>query len=262
MNEKILIEAKNISCKFGSKNVLSGIDWKISSGENWVVFGLNGSGKTTLLSVVAAYYGVSNGLLSIMNQIVTKQNRKELRKKIGFVSTSFFNRYYKYESVLDIVLSAKFGHFGIENSISSEDIRCAKHILNEWGLKNKYQYPYDLLSQGQQQKVLFARSIFMQPEILILDEPCSGMDLLSKEHFIKCISEKSKKEGATLIYVSHNPEEFSSVFNRALLIKNGAVHSQGDIKKIFLSSNMSDFIGMPVTVDWFEDRPSIRFARY
>lgn len=259
MNNKIIIEANNITCRFGARKVLQNIDWKIVPRENWVVFGLNGSGKTTLLSTIAAYYGISDGTLQIMDKMVTKDNKIDLRKKIGFVSTSFFNRYFKYESVLDIVLSAKFGHFGLENQVSSEDVREVKHILEEWDLKNKYQYPYDLLSQGQQQKVLLVRAIFSKPEILILDEPCSGMDILSKEHFIRCISEKSQNDNVTLIYVSHNPEEFSAIFNRALLIKNGTIHSKGNIRDVFISANISDFLGEPVVVEWFNDRPSIRF---
>jgi len=253
-----IVKAEEISCKLGTKEVVRNISWEVKPGENWVVFGLNGCGKTTLLSVVAAYMGASKGTLSLFGEKITKEKCLELRKLIGFVSSSFFNRYYTGETVLDIVLSGKFGHLGLESQITSYDVRRAKHLLKEWGLKSKIQYPYDLLSQGQRQKVLIARALMASPKLLILDEPCTGMDILSKEKFLRHITEITKSEQITLIYVSHNSEEFLPIFHKAMLIKNNTAHSQGDMKKVFSDENMSDFLEVPAQIAWFQDRPSIR----
>ena len=253
-----LVKAEGVSCKPGTKEVLCDINWEVKQGENWVVFGLNGCGKTSLLSVVAAYMGASKGVLSLFGEQITKDNRLKLRKQIGFVSSSFFNRYYTGETVLDIVLSGKFGHLGVESQVTSEDVRKAKSLLREWELKTKMQYPYDLLSQGQRQKVLIARALMASPKLLILDEPCTGMDILSKEKFLRHITHITESENIGLIYVSHNSEEFLPIFHKAMLLKNNTIHSQGDMKEIFSNENMSDFLEVPTQIAWFNDRPSIR----
>lgn len=253
-----IMKAHNIFCKLGTKEILCDINWEIKSGEHWIVFGLNGCGKTTLLSIISTYLGANRGNLYLFDQEVTVENRISLRQNIGFVSSSFFNRYYQKETVLDIVLSGKFGHLGLETDISSKDVREAKKILSDWGLKHKIQYPYDMLSQGQRQKVLLARGLFAHPKLLILDEPCSGMDLISKELFLKYITEKAENEETTLVYVSHNTEEFVPVFNKAILLKEKGIHSIGDTKNVFSDANLSDFLGMPAKVSWFDNRPSVR----
>lgn len=258
VNNTSIMKAQNIFCKLGTREILCDINWEIKSGENWIVFGMNGCGKTTLLSIISTYLGANRGSLYLFDQEVTAENRVSLRKNIGFVSSSFFNKYYQYETVLDIVLSGKFGHLGLESNISSQDVREAKKMLSEWGLKQKIQYPYDTLSQGQRQKVLLVRGLFAHPKLLILDEPCSGMDLVSKELFLKYITEKTKKEGTTIIYVSHNTEEFIPIFDKAVLLKGKGIHSMGDMKTVFSNENLSDLLEMPVKVSWFDNRPSVR----
>lgn len=258
MNSMNILKAQNIFCKLGTKEILCDINWEIKSGEHWIVFGLNGCGKTTLLSIISTYLGANRGDLYLFDQEVTPENRASLRQNIGFVSSSFFNRYYRNETALDIVLSGKFGHLGLESKITPKDVREAKHMLSEWGLKQKIQYPYDMLSQGQQQKVLLVRGLFAHPKLLILDEPCSGMDLVSKELFLKYITEKAKQEETTMIYVSHNTEEFIPIFNKAILLKGKGIHSIGDMKTVFSDENLSDFLEMPAKVSWFDNRPSVR----
>ena len=258
VNTTTIMKAEHIFCKLGTKELLQDINWEIKPGENWVVFGLNGHGKTTLLSIISTYLGANRGDLYLFDQLVTAENRLALRQNIGFVSSSFFNRYYQKESVLDIVLSGKFGHLGTEGNITGEDVRRAKKLLSDWGLKHKAQYPYDLLSQGQRQKVLLARGLFLSPKLLILDEPCSGMDLVSKELFLKQMTDQVEQENTTIIYVSHNTEEFLPIFNKAVLLKDKGFHSMGDMKTVFSDDNLSDFLGMPASVKWFEDRPSVR----
>ena len=258
VNYHNILKAENIFCKLGTKEILCDVNWEIKPGENWVVFGMNGCGKTTLLSIIATYLGANRGDLYLFDQLVTAENRVALRQNIGFVSSSFFNRYYRKETILDIVLSGKFGRLGLESDISSNDVREAKKILSDWGLKYKIQYPYDMLSQGQRQKVLLARGLFAHPKLLILDEPCSGMDLVSKELFLKYITEKVEQENLTLIYVSHNSDEFIPIFNKAILLKDKGIHSMGDMNVVFSNDNLSDFFGMPTNISWSDHRPFIR----
>ena len=100
-----IIKTEHLSCKMGHSYLLKDISWQVQAGENWVVYGLNGSGKTTLLSILAGYKGYSEGQLQIFGQTYTNENVLTLRKKIGWVSGSFFDKHYTKESVLDIILS-------------------------------------------------------------------------------------------------------------------------------------------------------------
>lgn len=107
-----LLKAEHLSVKEGSKEIVKDVNWEINSGENWVLFGLNGCGKTTLLSRLAGYLSPSGGKVFLFGEEVTPENQLRLRKKIGWVSSSFFDRYLRYETVLEIVLAGKYGTLG------------------------------------------------------------------------------------------------------------------------------------------------------
>lgn len=241
-----VIMAKGLCCQSGRQYLLKDINWEIKRGEHWIVFGMNGSGKTTLLSIIAGYKKYTTGELSVLGQTYTNENILELRKKIGFVSNSFFERYYKQESVLDIVLSAQSGMFGLVGIIDDRLVRHAKHLLEELHLKDKISYPFALLSKGERQNVLIARALLLQPEILILDEPCTGLDLLAREHLQNTISELANKTNMTIIYVTHYVEEILPVMEYSLLLKHGHCWGQGETRVLFTKEKFSNFLGYPL----------------
>ena len=104
-----IIEIKGLACQSGKRYLLKDIDWSVEPGGHWAVFGLNGSGKTTLLSTIAGFKKFTQGSLKVLGQAYDGENILKLRGRIGLVSSSFFDRYYGREQVLDIVLSGKFG---------------------------------------------------------------------------------------------------------------------------------------------------------
>ncbi len=139
-----LLKAEHQAVKEGSKEIVKDVNWEINSGENWVLFGLNGCGKTTLLSRLAGYLSPSGGKVFLFGEEVTPENQLRLRKKIGWVSSSFFDRYLRYETVLEIVLAGKYGTLGFQDQwIGKEDVHKAKKILADFGLKERMRYPYD-----------------------------------------------------------------------------------------------------------------------
>lgn len=132
-----LIKIENMSYKKGNKLLLNNLNWEVQQGENWVIFGLNGSGKTTLLSIIAGFNIPTSGKLEIFGETYNDNNILQLRRQIGWVSSSFFEKYFMKETVLDIVLSGKFGSFGVDYEVENEDVRWAKKILEELRLKEK-----------------------------------------------------------------------------------------------------------------------------
>lgn len=245
-----LIKAESITVKKGSKYILKDINWNIESGENWVLFGLNGCGKTTLLSLLSGYQTAKEGKNFLFDEQVNKENFLALRKKVGFVSSSFFDRYLCQETVQDIVWAGKFGTLGLVDEITDADVRKGKAILRELGLKDKMRYPYDCLSKGQQQRVLIARALMADPEILLLDEPCSGLDIVAREKFLHSIQSIAEERNIAIVYVTHHTEEILPFFNKAALMKNGGLFAQGDIKEIFSDKILTEFFGTKSTVLW------------
>ena len=252
MGADTVINVKNLSCLSGSHFLLNNISWQVNRGEQWVVFGRNGCGKTTLLSIIAGYKSFSGGTLEVFGESYTAENILSLRKRIGWVSSSFFDNYYTQEMVLDIVLASLSGALGLEFTTTNSQIKKAKALLSELGLKSKIDAPFDKLSKGERQHVLIARAFMTDPEILILDEPGTGLDVLAREKLLATIKALAIAQDTTIIYVTHYPEEILPSFDQCLLLRNGAVYQKGKTKALFTSEVMSDFFSYPVQISGSE----------
>jgi len=244
-----LIKTENLMYQLGKKKILEDINISIQKREHSIIFGLNGSGKTTLLSVLSGYRRYSEGNVYLFEQKVTPQNIDELRKKIGFISSSYFNSYYKYESALDIVLSGLYGSLGMNFSINSKDVRRAKMLLEILQLEKSGRYPYMYLSRGQQQKVLIARALINSPEILMLDESCEGLDILARGYFWNSIRALIQETGITIVMVSHYTNEFFPFLQKVILLKKGKVYLQGHVNEVLTNENISKFFGRSSVVE-------------
>ena len=132
-----LIRAHNLSLQSGNKFLLHEINWEVYPGEHWLVFGMNGSGKTTLLSIVAGFNSASSGELTLFGERFTDENIFQMRRKIGWISNSFFEKHLSYESVLNIILSGLSGTLGIRFYVLDEDVYRAKEILKELRIIDK-----------------------------------------------------------------------------------------------------------------------------
>ena len=139
MGQNSIIEASGLSCLSGSQYLLKDITWNVQDGERWVVFGRNGCGKTTLLSTIAGYQKYAEGTLKVFGTEYRSDNILNIRKQIGWISSSFFDKNYRNESVLDIVLSSAFGTLGLDFHIEDAQIMKAKQLLSNLGLKTKEQ---------------------------------------------------------------------------------------------------------------------------
>lgn len=241
-----IVEVDKLSCKVGYKYLLHNVTWKVKQGEHWVVFGMNGSGKTTLLSIIAGFRHFTSGSVKVFGEALSNENILDIRKRTGWVSASFFDKYYSRESALNIVLSGKNGTLGLSNNITLDDVVLAKDLLETLNLGDKINRTFDMLSKGERQNVLIARALFPNPDMLILDEPCTGLDIYNRSYLFDTINQLSEKKKLTIIYVTHYVEEIIPLFDRILYLKNGNIFSQGEKKDLMTQPMLTELLGYPV----------------
>lgn len=245
----LVISMENVSCIRDSHIILHNINWSVLPGEHWAIFGLNGSGKTTLLNIVNGYIYPSSGNVSVLGRVFGKYDLRELRKSIGWISSSLQERLYGNHTSESITLSGLFSTIGLYDQTTSADRERAHHLLEKLGCKHIIHKAYSTLSQGEKQKVLIARGLMNSPRLLILDEPCTGLDIFSREHMLETIGAlAADRNSPSIIYVTHRTEEILPVFSNTLLLRQGRVFLSGRTDEIFTESNLSAFLETPVNV--------------
>ncbi|MBP3625562.1 MAG: ATP-binding cassette domain-containing protein, partial [Peptococcaceae bacterium] len=227
-----IIKTNELCYKSGRRFLINHINWEVKEGEHWLVFGMNGSGKTTLLSMIAGYKSPTSGTLEVLGKQYDKEHIFALRKEIGWVSSSFFDKYYANETALRIVLSGLFGTFNIDYDVTDADVRRAKALLRELRMEGKMNRPFNSLSKGERQNVLIARALITQPKVLVLDEPGTGLDIRAREHMMNTVRALAESKKVTIIYVTHYPEEVQPFMNKTMLLKNGRAFAKGDTESV------------------------------
>lgn len=249
---------KDVSLIRNQNKILSNVHWEVKQGEHWGILGLNGSGKTSLLNIVNGYHFPTTGEVSVLGNLFGKTNLPELRKKIGFVSSAIdrFSNIVNQETVERVVISGKFASFGIYETIEDEDWGKADYLLKSLRLSYLQNKPFHLLSQGEQRRVLIARALMNDPDMLILDEPCSGLDILSREQLLTMLH-GIVKSNCHILYVTHHIEELVQAISHVLLIKDGEVIAAGPKSEVITDQLLSKTFNVPVKVQWENNRPSL-----
>lgn len=248
------INCHNICCQSGHRFLLKNINWQVKEGEHWVVFGMNGSGKTTLLSLIAGFKVQTSGSVKIFGEEYGNNNVLKLRKKIGWVSGSFFDKFFSQETSLNIVLSGVCGTFCPDDSITDEDVIKAKELLRQLNLGDKFDRQYKTLSKGEQQSVLIARSLIGEPDILVLDEPGTGLDVQARESMLQLVKDLAEHTSVTIIYVTHYPEEILELFDHCLLLRHGRIFKIGPTEELMSSETLSSFLEKPIHVEKYKGK--------
>lgn len=250
-----IIEMKDVSWTRDGKVLLNGVNWSVSQGENWALLGLNGSGKTTLLNMLNGYLWPTSGEITVLGHKFGEVDVRELRRSIGWVSSSLQEKLYGNEKAEDLVVSGKYASIGLYEKPSEEDYERADQLMNQLRCTHLVGRSYQTCSQGEKQKLLIARALMGSPKLLILDEAANGLDFISKEGLLSSIEELSAQPDAPhLLYVTHHTEEILPIFSKTLLIRRGEVFAAGDTREVLRNENLSSFFEMPVEVTWRHDR--------
>ena len=253
-----IISLKNITWRRGGKDILKDVSWSVNSHEQWAILGLNGAGKTSILDIVLGYNYPTSGQAKVIGTEFGKASLPDMRKKIGYVSSSLdkFHQTLNRETALNIVISGKFASFGIYQELDEDTIQLADGILESLNLTHLRDRTYDTFSQGERRRILIGRALMGQPELLILDEPCSGLDVRAREDVLNIVKRISD-EGRHLLYVTHHIEELIRPITHVLLVKDGEVLMAGPKAEVLTDQNLTEAYKTPVAVRFDNGRPSL-----
>ena len=226
-----MIKLENISLDiYGSnRRILSCIDWEICRGESWILFGRNGSGKTKLLEIIAGYIFPSEGNVIRFGSEHVGSDIREIRKRIGYLSSILREKFNRDEKVLDTVLSGIYASIGLYREPSADEIKRAERLLLEAGLADRKDDAIGHLSDGEKQKVFMLRALINNPDILILDEPSVGLDICAREDFLEALKKMMNGKSHSLIYVTHHVEEIIPMFGKIFIIEDGKCFFKGEV---------------------------------
>ncbi|MGO3601874.1 MAG: ABC transporter ATP-binding protein [Enterococcus malodoratus] len=234
--------------------LLEDINWQIKAGEDWAVLGLNGAGKSLMLNMISGNLWPSSGKLTVLGELFGQTSIPDLTKRIGWVSQSLQERIHREEQAEYIVLSGKFASIGIYQKFSVEELEEAKQVLRSLGAKKLIGKVYQVLSQGEKQIVLIARALMAKPELLILDEPCNGLDLFAREDLLARIKKmKQAADAPSLLYVTHHTEEILPLLNHVLMIRDGKIFKQGQREELLKVGILNEFYQRPIEIHGMSD---------
>ncbi|WP_370621835.1 ABC transporter ATP-binding protein [Bacillus sp. JCM 19034] len=238
---RMVISLNKVSWKQQQKLIVDEVSWKVEKGEHWVILGLNGSGKTSILNMITGYVWPSKGNIHVLGHEYGKVNIPELRKSIGWVSASLDQQVAnRLHNVLEVVISGKFASIGLYEQTTDEDRKKAQQLLKTLRIEQLSNQFFNQLSQGEKRRVLIARALMANPKILILDEPCNGLDLYAKEQLLEMLKMYAEEEnGPTIIYVTHHIEEMISSFTHVLLVREGKIVAAGKKRDVLNNETLS-----------------------
>ncbi len=251
-----VLDFQNVSVVRGGKTILGPISWSVNEGERWVVLGANGAGKTTLFTIAATQMHPTAGSVSILEKKLGAVDVFELRPRIGLMGPSLLNYLPDDEKVIDVVLTAAYAIVGRWNEpYELWDESRASALLTTLGVRELASRYFFTLSDGEKKRTMIARALMADPELLLLDEPASGLDLGGREDLLKRfeILARDPNAPATLM-ITHHIEEIPASSTHALLLKDGKSVASGPVSQVLTSENLTLAYGMPITVTQIGNR--------
>lgn len=253
-----LLSIQKLKLERGDTQILKGIDWSIRAGEHWAILGANGCGKTSLLAAITAYLSPNAGEIELLGERYGEADWQDLRTKVGMVTHSLARRVPDDEPAIETVLSGSDAQLGYWSRERNPPIAQALRCLGKLKVRSLANRPFGILSQGERQKVFIARALMSEPKLLILDEPCAGLDPVAREQFLTQVDKFAQaKRGPSLILVTHHIEEILPAMTHALILKKGKVLAAGPKAEVLNSSNLSQAFNAKLSV-----RKNSRTQRY
>lgn len=231
--------------------VLHGVDWTVRAGERWAMLGPNGSGKTTMFQLASGYLHPTRGTVDIVGHRLGRVDVRALRERIGLVSASVAKMVVPTLRAIDVVVSARHG--ALEpwwHTYEGDEWELARKMLDEAGFGAIAERTFGVLSEGERQQVLLARSLMNEPALLLLDEPAAGLDVGGRERLVGRLARLAADPAAPpTVLITHHVEEIPAGFTHVLLLRDGRVVAAGPIEEELNAGTLSATFGLPLVVE-------------
>jgi iron complex transport system ATP-binding protein len=252
VNKTAALQLCDLSYSANGKRILHSINWTVYPGEHWAILGPNGSGKTTLLKLACGYLWPNAGG-AVLRKGKELVHLPELRKSIGWVTAALASEMPTQERVLNTVVSGRLAQIGYLGGVwgqaSRQDYARARRYLKELGCGHLSEREFGTLSQGEQQKILIARARMTRPYLIILDEPCAGMDPGAREKFLDSLAKLGRQKTLpALIYVTHHVEEILPLFKHTLVLRDGAILQAGPTRAVLKPGVLTNLYGVALAI--------------
>ncbi|WP_036234565.1 molybdate ABC transporter ATP-binding protein ModF [Marinobacterium litorale] len=204
-----LVSLKNISVKYGDDVIIDGLDWTIERGQHWQLSGPNGSGKTCLLSLITGDHPQCyvNDIFVFGFQRGNGESIWQIKQFIGYVSTALQWEYRVSTSCKNVIISGFYDSIGMYSKSTDKQKEIADQWLALLGMTERADQPFNKLSYGDQRLLLIARAMVKHPPLLILDEPCLGLDDMNRQLVLALIEKICAAGETTVLYVNHHAED-------------------------------------------------------
>jgi iron complex transport system ATP-binding protein len=246
---KTLLQLTGLRITRGATAILRGVDWRLRAGEHWVLLGPNGCGKTSLLRAITGYLPPTAGELVLWGRTYGRADWRDLRRRVGLVASALSASIPAAEPAIETVVSGRYAQLDLWAEPTRADLAAARRWLRFVGAGPLADREWQFLSQGERQRILIARALMARPRLLILDEPCTGLDPLAREEFLRFIDSVARhRTGPALILVTHHVEEITPAFTHALLLRDGAVFASGPQRAVLTARTLGAVFGARVAL--------------
>ena len=223
-----IVEMRLVTVRYGEATILDRVSLVVRRGEHWVLLGPNGAGKSTLLSLLLGDnpQGYANDVRLFGRQRGSGESIWDIKASIGWVAPELLAHYPPSWRCIDVVLSGFHSSLGLYRESTAQETDRSRPALSMLGLEDLADRPLLELSQGQQRLVLLARALVADPELLVLDEPCQGLDAIHAQRVIAAVDRIASEGRASIIFVTHHEEEIPTCITHVLRLVAGRAQAQ------------------------------------
>ncbi len=255
------LELDSIVFERDGRRILDEISLVVRPGQHWLVLGANGSGKTTLLRIAAMYEHPTSGAVRVLGETFGRTDVRQLRRRIGYASAALASQFRPALTASEVVVTAKFA--ALEpwwHRYDDADHDRARDCLDQLGVGRLADRALATLSSGEQQRVLLARTLMNDPEVILLDEPSTRLDLGGREQLVAALAElAAQPDGPPIVLVTHHVDEVPDGMSHALLLREGDVTASGPIDEALTADTLSTCFDMSLSL---ERRPDGRLSAW
>jgi len=244
-----LLSVSGLTVTRRSTRILRGVDWSVQAGEMWTILGANGSGKTSLLGCLTGFLTPAAGRVTVLGETYGASDWTQLKKRIGLVSSSVRQMVEDGEQAREVIGGGRYGQINFWGRFTAADLKQIAVIARQVRCTALLERDWAVLSQGERQRVLTGRALMARPELLILDEPCAGLDPVARDRFVHFMQRlATQKRGPALVLVTHHLEEIPPACTHVLALHRGAVAAAGPIREVLTDQVLTRIFGAPVQV--------------